>query len=212
MSKGRAYVRILNADGVEKYRYLQTDAIQKLESFEEIKHHFEYDDEYDDFYSPIDSKFGKFKIDVQKEIAEGIEWARTTYRLDSLPLTITRGPTRKEAIGLYDSLDRSITFRPSTSLEESFVTAVHEMTHFYNHVKHVDVDEIFTQAIRNLGFKKGTRKAIDLQHMTVGVYNRTNDWNTPEELVAYSLEREATGRHNDLSAEIARIWLERIDE
>lgn len=210
-SNGQSFMRIYDAQGKEKYRYLQTDAIQKLNNSAAIKRYFEYTDTHGDSYSPITDDFGKFQLDTQKEIAEGLEWARVTYKLEKMPLKITRGATEKGAIALYNTLDRSIRFRPSTKINESFATAVHEMTHFVNHVYKVDVDGIYHEALKNIGIKKGTKKAYNIQREVVGLMNSSEDWETPEELIAYSLERHATGRHNALSTEISRIWLERID-
>ena len=210
-SNGQSFMRIYDAQGKEKYRYLQTDAIQKLDSSAAIKRYFEYTDTYGDAYSPITDDFGKFHLDTQKEIAEGLEWARVTYKLEKMPLKITRGATEKGAIALYNTLDRSIRFRPSTKINESFATAVHGMTHFVNHVYKVDVDGVCHEALKNIGIKKGTKKAYNIQREVVGLMNSSEDWETPEELIAYSLERHATGRHNALSTEISRIWLERID-
>ena len=161
------YMRIYNADGKEKYRYLQTDAIQKLDSSEAIAQYFAYTDKYGDAYKPITSAFGNFKLDVQKEAAEGIDWARKTYRLDKLPLQITRNKTKKNAYGTYDSVTRTLTLRPSLKVDEAYVTSVHEMTHFAIHVLKVDTDTLFEQALKNIGLKKRTKQADNLQHMSM---------------------------------------------
>ena len=208
---GKTYMRIYNADGKEKYRYLQTDAIQKLDSSQAIVDYFKYTDRDGDSYSPITAAFGKFKLDVQKEIAEGIEWARVTYKLNRLPLEITRNTPKDNAYGTYNPDGHVMTFRPSLKLNEAFVTSVHEMTHFANSTLKIDATEIYERALKNLGLTKRSKPAQNMQHSIVGAFNDSDDWKTPSELLAYSLEKYATNKLNKLSAEISRLWLERID-
>nr|DAU25983.1 MAG TPA: minor capsid protein [Caudoviricetes sp.] len=205
----REYMRILDAHGQEKYRYLHTDAIQNLDSSEAIRKHFEYADKFGDKYSPITQEFGEFKIDIQKEIAEGLEWARTTYKLDRLPAKITRETGRGRTTGAYNPVENKIYFRPRISLNDAFATAVHEMTHYTARRKFVDPDGICNQALRNLKIR-GKTKAERLQREVAGLTNSTRDWDTPDELVAYSLEREATNRQTTLSTEIAKLFMEAI--
>ncbi len=205
----REYARILNAHGEEKYNYLHTDVIQNLDSAEAIRKHFEYVDKFGDEYSPITQEFGEFKIDIQKEIAEGLEWARTTYKLDRLPAKITRETGRGRTTGAYNPAENKIYFRPRISINDAFATAVHEMTHYTARRKFVNPDGICNQALRNLRIR-GKSKAERLQREVAGLTNSTHDWDTPDELVAYSLEREATNRQTTLSTEIAKLFMEAI--
>jgi hypothetical protein len=205
----REYARILNASGEEKYNYLHTDVIQNLDSSEAIRKHFEYVDKFGDKYSPVTQEFGEFKIDIQKEIAEGLEWARTTYKLDRLPAKITRETGRGHTTGAYNPVENKIYFRPRISIHDAFATAVHEMTHYTARRKFVNPDGICNQALRNLKIR-GKTKAERLQREVVGLTNSTRDWDTPDELVAYSLEREATNRQTTLSTEIAKLFMEAI--
>lgn len=205
----REYARILNARGEEKYNYLHTDVIQNLDSSEAIRKHFEYVDKFGDKCSPITQEFGEFKIDIQKEIAEGLEWARTTYKLDQLPAKITRETGRGRTTGAYNPVENKIYFRPRISINDAFATAVHEMTHYTARRKFVNPDGICNQALRNLRIR-GKSKAERLQREVAGLTNSTHDWDTPDELVAYSLEREATNRQTTLSTEIAKLFMEAI--
>ncbi|MBQ8508054.1 MAG: hypothetical protein IJ466_11575 [Clostridia bacterium] len=224
---GKTYMRIYTADGEEKFRYLKTDAIEKLNSTEEICNFFIYTDVYGDKYSPLSDEFVRekdydyrlppidyylsgFKLDIQKEIAEGILWAKTTFALDRLPMYIKKGRPKNDALGSYDSGLSMITINNTIKLEQSFFTAVHEMAHFATRSYRIDTDDLFKQAMKNIGVKRNTREANALQHHTVGVLNRSDDWKDPDELVAYSWERNATGKENKLSVEICRLWLERM--
>jgi hypothetical protein len=204
---GKSYMRIYGADGKEKYRYLQTDAIQKLDSSQAIAQHFTYTDKYGDAHSPISDEFGNFKLDVQKEIAEGIEWARASYRLEELPLRITKGTVQKNAFATYNEGTRSLTFRNSIKKEESFVTAVHEMTHYADHVNGHIAANICEQARKNLGLKVNTKKYSNYAYAVA----RGNE-SKPEELLAYSMERYATNTANPLANEIARLFMERMSK
>lgn len=208
----KEYMRIYDAQGKEKYRYLHTDAIQKLDSSQAVVQYFTYENKFGDTRSPITAEFGEFKLDIQKEIAEGIEWARTTYGLESLPTSITRASNRYGALGTYSAQDRRISFRPSTKLEDSFATAVHEMTHYADDILGSPAKEIVEQARKNLKLAANSRAYYNQRCMVTGSIDNPKDINDPHELLAYSLERYATGRTNKLAAEISRIWLERVKQ
>ena len=69
---GTVHRRILDKSGHEKYRYLQTDAIQKLDSPQAIARHFRYRNEWGDTEEAIDETFSSLKLETQKESgAEG---------------------------------------------------------------------------------------------------------------------------------------------
>ena len=185
-------MRIYDAQGNEKFRYLHTDAIQKLDSSQAIAKYFTYENEYGDTCSPITDEFGKFKLDIQKEIAEGIEWARTTYGLSDLPVVITRESNQLKAMAVYYSQSRKISFRPSTKVEDAFATAVHEMTHYADDIFGDVSKEIVEQARKNLGWSNRSRVYKDQRVMIVGLSNGLDVIDDPSELLAYSLERYAT--------------------
>lgn len=202
---GKTYMRIYDASGKEKYRYLQTDVIQKLDSSDAIVQHFTYVDKYGDIHSPITSEFAYFKLEVQKEIAEGIEWARETYNLDGLPLKITKGSVGKKAFGEYDEDTRAITFKNLLKEEESFVTAVHEMTHYADHMQGHIAESICETARKNLKLGKNTKKYGNYAYAIAGKQH-----DDPHELLAHSLERYATKTSNPLANEIAKLFIERM--
>lgn len=204
-----AFKRILDAAGREKYRYLQTDTIQQMSSAQEIAEHFRYTDKWGDECSPIDESFSRLKLDVQKEAAEGIEWARQTYGLKELPNTIRAGKLKTGTMGTYRESERILTVRTGLKAEEAFATTVHEMTHYadqaYGHI----APGIVAEARKNLKFTERSPEYKYQKREIVGMFN-VKDADDPHELVAYSLERYATNKGNDLAREISRIWLERI--
>lgn len=84
--------RILGKDGQEKYIYLKSDVIHKLNSTKEIAKHFTYRDEWGDEFLPIDvQSWSKLNIETQKELAEGIEYAKETFGLKAYPNQIKTG-------------------------------------------------------------------------------------------------------------------------
>lgn len=205
---GAVYRRILDESGHEKYRYLQTDTIQKLDSSQAIAKHFQYRDEWGDTKEPIDETFSSLKLETQKEAAEGIEWARTTFGLKKLPVKIQTARLGTGTIGEYREGSRTLSFRKSLKTEEAFSTAVHEMTHFAEQISGLQAQEIVDQARKNLGLKAGSRKYSNQCAEIVGYDSRAV--NDVHELLAYSVELYATKRANPLAAEISRIWLERM--
>lgn len=206
---GAVYRRALDKSGHEKYRYLQTDAIQKLDSPQAIAKHFRYRDEWGDTKEPIDETFSSLKLETQKEAAEGIEWARTTFRLKKLPVKINVARLSAGTIGEYHERSRTLSFRKSLKTEEAFSTAVHEMTHFAEQISGLQAQEIVDQARKNLGLSVRSRDYSNQKQFIVGLDN-DRDKNDPHELLAYTLERYATNRANDLANEISNVWLERM--
>lgn len=201
----REYMRILDAHGQEKYRYLHTDAIQNLDSSEAIRKYFEYTDEYGDKYSPITPEFGEYKLDLQKEIAEGVEWARKTYELKMLPNKITRALPGMRSFGVYNEARRDIRLQRGLRAELAFKTAVHEMTHFADHVHGHVAKTICENARKNLGMRKNGKDYIGSAYAIAAEYS-----SDPSELLAYSMERYAANTSNSLANEIAKLFIEEM--
>ena len=218
----KTYMRIYNADGKEKFRYLKTDAIQKLDSTEAIAQYFFYTDKYDDWHSPLSNEFSRmlvddvplppldyyisgYKLSIQKEIAEGIEWARQTYKLDGLPLKITKGKVGNKADGEYEETTRRITLKNSLREEEAFVTTVHEMTHYADHMHGNIADSVCTDARKNLNLRVTGTKYFNYAFSIAG--KRYTD---PAELLAHAMEYYAGNTSNPLANEIAKIFIERM--
>ncbi len=200
--------RILDSDGNEKYRYLQTNAIQKLASAEEIAAHFQYTDPWGDERSPIDASFSALRLEAQKEAAEGIEWARTAYGLARLPNSIQAAKLGKSTYGVFNPREGTLLFRKGLSEEEAFATAVHEMTHYAQLTGRISAEEIVEQARKSLKMDARSRKYYNQRIAIVGGAMKYMD--DARELLAYSLERHATNRANELAEEISRVWLERV--
>ena len=206
-AKKDTYHRMTDSAGNEKYQYLKTDVIQKMDKPDDIVKHFQYKYKWGDLNSPISSGFSSLKFEVQKEAAEGIEWARETFNLDSLPNVIDASSIR--SFGEYNESSRVLTLRKSIKIDDAFSTAVHEMTHYTDQIHgHISKD-VVEQARKNLGYKARSKIFTAQKERIVG-YGNIKDINDPHELVAYSLESYATNRTNELATEISRLWLERM--
>ena len=203
------YRRILDESGNEKYRYLQTDEIQKLDSPQAIADHFRYRNEWGDMKAPIDASFSSLKLETQREAAEGIEWARKTYDLKTLPIKIQAARLGTGTMGEYRESSRTLSFRKGLKTEEAFSTAVHEMTHYADQISGLKAQEIVDQARKNLGMSVRSKSYSSQRQFIVGIGNDC-DKDDPHELLAYALERYATNRANPLADEISKIWLERM--
>lgn len=205
--KKDVHQRMTDSAGNEKYQYLKTDVIQKMDKPDDIVKHFQYKDKWGDLNSPISSGFSSLKFEVQKEAAEGIEWARETFNLDSLPNVIDASSIR--SFGEYNENGRVLTLRKSIKVDDAFSTAVHEMTHYADQIHGHISEDVVEQARKNLGYKARS-KIFTVQKERIVGYGNTRDVNDPHELVAYSLESYATNRANELATEISRLWLERM--
>ena len=196
--------RLLDAEGNELYQYPQTDAIQRMTTPQEIADYFTYTDKWGDKNSPIDASFSALPLETQKELAEGIEWAKQAYRLEHLPEKICVAPLGRGAIGEYSVTYNELRIAKNIKLQDAYTTAVHEMTHYAQRGQDDLVQSVCRQALKNLGLRSNSRRANDLQ---TGIVTRSQDASNPHELIAYSIERSLKGKGNTLAKEIAELWL-----
>ena len=201
--------RMLDADGNELYQYPRTDVFEKMSSPQEIADYFAYVDKYGDTNHPIDASISALPLETQKELAEGIEWARRTYRLEYLPEKICVEPLRRGVAGEYSVTQNIIRLAKGTNSKEAYPTIVHEMTHYAQRGRGDLVRDVCNQARKNLGLRSNSGEAKDYQR-EITVHSK--DANDPYELVAYSVEKALRGKGNALAKEIARLWLKGWDE
>lgn len=207
--------RIMTESGAEKYRYVQTDAISKLKSSDEIAKYFEYEDQWGDVYSPIDASFRKLSLETQKEIAEGLEYARVHYGFSDIGVTIKAGKLPASTYGQFSVSDgaKSITFNAGLDgkVAEAFQTAVHEMTHYVDYVNRDFSQDIYKEALKNLELRTNSKETGRLLSELVGAGNYHKGYGkSPAEIIAFSAEKVAVNKGNRLSDEIVRILTQRV--
>lgn len=203
--------RILTETGEEKYRYLQTDAIQKLQSSGDIVNYFKYVDRWGDEESPIDTSVSKLKLETQKELAEGMAYAKEQYHLEKFPVSIGIDKLPSSEYGQFRVRNgvRSIAFSSNLDgkLSEAFQTAVHEMTHYVDDQNKNFSTDIHKEALKNLGLRANSKEAYNLAYGITGNDKSARD---PAEILAYSAEKYAVNKGNKLSDEIVKILNERL--
>gem|GEM_PF-1071971 len=207
--------RMLTESGAEKYRYLQTDAIQKLQSSEEVANHFRYVDQWGDEESPIDASFSKLKLETQKELAEGLAYAQEQYGIKNIPFTVGVEKLPAGTCGEFRIRNgvRSIAFNGNLDdkLSEAFQTSVHEMTHYIDS-KNRDISAgIYKDALKNLGLRTTSKETDRLVSEIVGTQNFMHGvGKDPAEILAYAAEKQAVNKGNRLADEMVKGLLERI--
>lgn len=199
---------VTDSDGNTWYEHETTEAIQNAESFDELTRHFWYEDQYGRLMPVLNDNLANADMDILKELSEGVEWAKKTYGLEhDMPKTIRFGNVK--GLAEYNRITREITISPGISLEDAFLTAVHEMTHFNDDRLGVASKGILNDALHNLGIEPESKTAISYQFGIVNYNPKT--FKDPMELLANSIEMSIINdRNNELANEIVSLWFERV--
>lgn len=196
----------VNIERPESVEYRRYESIDKLTSTGDIAKYFSYRDEYGDAYSPIDvPSWEKIALPIQIESAHGIEYARQTFGLRSLPSKITFERVRN-AYGEYNETRRIIRLNPSKLKTgvDAYSTTVHEMTHYADQLSGHASERTYRLARKDLSLKEKARE-IEIRKI-VGIYN-AKDANNPSEIIAYATEKVAVGSQNPVAIKLFETFL-----
>ena len=199
---------ILDSDGNVIFSHNETPEIQNAQSFESIAEYFHYEDKMGHLRPVLNDNMATADLLIVKEIAEGVKWARDVYGLsDSMPRTIKFGDLDKNTVGEYNLHTREITISHDISMDQAFLTAVHEMTHFADDLKGCVSDNLLKRALSNLGVEYGSDEAISLQYGSTHSFEE-RIYKDPMEILAYSVDYEFLGRTGKLGREMLKMWWE----
>ncbi len=210
------YNRLIDDKGNEAFDYPKSDAIQKLNSSEEIRDFFKYRDKYGTEYDPINESFSNLPLEAQKEAAEGILYAQEKFGVKELPYRIRVGKLTK-AWGQYQTdddgyteifIDPSVAYKKNA--KEIFPTMVHEMTHYVDASNQHFSEEIVKTALKNLGLRANSRDAENLIYRTVG--GQDYALNDKSEILAFAVEKVVINKSNKLADEIFKIFMESVSK
>ena len=202
--------RILDITGNELYNYPKSSKIGSVKSSKELKNKFIYKDKFGRQHNPFDESFDKFSFDAQKEICEGILYVQENYKFDRLPIIFNKSDISswgKLSDGDNGVLKMELANKLNKNIHEAFPTAVHEMVHFINRSNQDFSIDIVKKAKTNL---KLTKKEYEKLVFNLIVSYDLDYLNDSSELLAFSIEREATNKGNKLSKEIDRILREEL--
>lgn len=210
----REFYRFADDEGREIYRYPGTDKIQALKSTAEISEYFSYLDAFGDKLYPIDESFSLLPLETQKELAEGIEYARQLFRLTKLPKKIVIGSSRKPGTyAVYSEGTKIITFTKSRLLrepKEAFPTMVHELFHFFEHTNGYIAEKVIKEAFQRLHIRSSTKETSKLRIEIVG-YGRYEISGDDHEVLAHAIENHSRKvERNELQKIIVEIVMEMI--
>ena len=91
------------------------------------------------------------------------------------------------------------------SFKFAFATAVHEMMYYVDPINKGISEEVYVQALKNLGLRKNNKRTGNL----VAEMIRDSAERTPDEILAYSVDAYASGKANDLANAIISVLRER---
>lgn len=150
----------------------------------------------------LDDDFLNIPIAIQREAVRGYDKAITLYG-DVPPQRIKVGKLNSGVFALYNNTFKTITMNPVANAVrgEAYATVIHEMTHHAGNIKLFDSADVLRGALQKLGLRSNAKQAEVLKMRTVGSLKKS-DWNNADEIVAYAIERQLTGRQNDLTEAI----------
>lgn len=90
----------------------------------------------------LDDSIGNYPLEVQKEIAEGVLWAKREFRMKTWLESVTRASLPDKVFGDYTKQLLEIRPRTNLSLEDAFTTSVHEMVHHSQYLTGIDCVKI----------------------------------------------------------------------
>lgn len=176
---------------------------------ESIQKEFSYVDKWGEPVSPIKDEFEKLTVDAQNEAARGLRWAIENFRdVEHLPSEVT-AIAKSGIYGEYVTGGGKQMLAFSTTLngrpEIAFATSVHEVTHYVDQINKGISEEVYAQALKDLGLRKNNRRTGNL----VAEMIRDSAERTPDEILAYSVDAYASGKANDLANAIISVLRER---
>lgn len=157
----------------------------------------------------LDKSFMDMSIDVQRETVRGYDKAIRMYG-DYPPQRLKAGKLSRNVFATYSLDFKTITFNEEAISEQgqAYATVLHEMTHHAENIELFKADEVLKNALKNLGLRSNSKQAVTLKMKTIGSAS-LDDSNNPDEVVAYAIERQMTGRKNPLTEEIYAILKEK---
>lgn len=157
----------------------------------------------------LDKNFMDMSIDVQRETVRGYDKAISMYG-DYPPQRLKAGKLSRNVFATYSLDFKTITFNETAISDQgqAYATTIHEMTHHAENIELFKADEVLKNALKNLGLRSNSKQAVTLKMKTIGSAS-LDDYNNPDEVVAYAIERQMTGRKNPLTEEIYSVLKEK---
>jgi hypothetical protein len=153
--------------------------------------------------------FMGMKLEVQRETVRGYDKAISMYG-GNPPQKLKAGRMSGNVFAKYSLDFKTITFNETAISEQgqAYATAIHEITHHAQNIKLFSSESVLKSAFKKLGIGARSKVAVTLKMKTVGSMQES-DYNHADELVAYAIERQMTGRTNPLTDAIYSVLKEK---
>jgi hypothetical protein len=157
----------------------------------------------------LDKSFMDMAVEVQRETVRGYDKAIGMYG-DHPPQRLKAGKLSRNVFATYSLDFKTITFNEKAISDQgqAYATVIHEMTHHAENIKLFKADAVLKDALKKLGLRSNSKQAEILRRKTVGIAN-LSDFDNPDEVVAYAVERQMTGRTNPLTDAIYTVLKEK---
>lgn len=157
----------------------------------------------------LDKSFMDMAIEVQRETVRGYDKAISMYG-DNPPQRLKAGKLSRNVFATYSLDFKTITFNEASISDQgqAYATAIHEMTHHAENIKLFKADAVLKDALKKLGLRSNSKQAETLKMKTIGSAS-ISDTSNPDEVVAYAVERQMTGRKNPLTEAIYSVLKEK---
>ena len=156
----------------------------------------------------LDASFTDLPIALQREAVRGYDDAIGMYG-NIMPKKIKAGKLSDRIYALYSSTYQTITLNPVANAVpgEAYASIIHEMTHHAENILFRS-DDVLKAALKKLGLRSNSKRAEALQMITVSSV-KEKDWKNADEIVAYAVERQMTGRKNELTEALFTVMMEK---
>lgn len=182
------------------------EKIRGAQSTRDLQNLLTYTDLDDNIHSYINDSFSLVPLETQKELVEGIVYARDFLKLRVMPTYYVGKTKNSKALAEFNEGTQIVTFNKSLLFKfptEAFGNAVHETAHYYDQCRGYPAESFFKQAVKYLGLRSNSREMSNLKLSTVG--HRVEQMNDVHELLAFSIEKHARHTGNDLSEAITAM-------
>lgn len=180
----------------------------KYRSTNEIVEHFKWVDQYKQTHSPIDTEsWMKATLEQQNAIANGLDYAVKTFKLKHLPEKVIFDNLPNGKFGSYGGGILRISYGTKGLPKTNFATAFHEMVHYIDSGAKTRSTDIINKATRELGIRKNSNKYLNFVLSITNQSSLTAYATDPREILAFSLESEATKRPlNEMAQKVVDIF------
>ena len=161
----------------------------------------------------FDSSFDKLSFEVQKEVAQALDFMSATFGKDALPRYISV-ENLSNAYGITRTLYRKIILSDSLKLSDALFVTCHECCHLLDYNKGTIAESVYREAYKNLGLRENSKQLKSYLFNVLGpdlykIYTKNKNYT---EIFAWCFEDALYDSSNPLSVQVFNVTKERYSQ